>query len=90
MFFRKIRKCCEEMNETQLALADYFSVNREEELQTATWEEIDAIAERIHGKKSVVQRSDVRIPYAGSPFIMADRIGTLEASNAKWEQLGNS
>ena len=69
--------------------ASYFSVDREEELRNATWEEIDAIAEKIHGQKPAMKRSDVRIPYAGSPYIMDDRIGSLDESNTRWEKLGN-
>ena len=74
----------------QQALDDFFMSDHAEELQSATWEEIDAIAERIHGHKPVMQRSDERIPCAGSPYIMNNRIGSLEDSNARWEQLGNS
>ena len=39
------------MDKTQLALEDYFSIRRVDELHIATWEEIDAVAEKILGMK---------------------------------------
>ena len=70
-------------------LTDYFSVDREEELRNATWEEIDATAEKLHGEKPTLKRGDDRVSYAGSAYIANDSIGSLDESNARWEQLGN-
>ena len=59
-----------------------------QELQNATWEEIDALAERINGIKPLLQRTPDLL-YAGSPYVMTGRFGSLEESRERWNKIGD-
>jgi len=59
----------------------------EKELQNATWEEIDAMAEEKNGCKPSLQRSR-GLFYAGSPYVMTERFGSLEESRTRWDKIG--
>jgi hypothetical protein len=58
----------------------------EKELQAATWEEIDTIAQKRNGGKPSFQRSSLFYP--GSVYVMMGRFGNLDESRERWEKIG--
>jgi len=59
----------------------------EKELQDATWEEIDAMAQKRNGEKPSLERN-TRHFYAGSLYVMLGRFGSLEESRERWNKIG--
>jgi hypothetical protein len=58
----------------------------EKQLQDATWEEIDAMAQKRHGIKPPLQRSPLPF-YAGSLYVRMERLGDLEESRKRWDEI---
>ena len=59
----------------------------EQQLQDATWEEIDMIAQKRNGMKPLLQRSPHPF-YAGSLYVTMERFGSLEESRERWDKIG--
>jgi hypothetical protein len=59
----------------------------EKELQAATWEEIDTMAQKRNGVKPSFQRSS-HLFYPGSVYVMMGRFGSLDESRERWEKIG--
>jgi len=59
----------------------------EKELQRATWEEIDAMAQKRNGTMPAI-RCTPGLLYTGSVYIMADRIGSLSDVQERWNKIG--
>jgi len=59
----------------------------ENDLQNATWEEVDQLAKVQNGTSPCLQRMHGTL-YASSPYVMAGRFGSLEESNERWNKIG--
>ena len=76
------------MSSTQLnAVLRKYTGMDEEAIQNATWEEIDRLSQEKSGSKPTFQRSP-GLFYAGSPYVMTDRFGSLEESRDRWNKIG--
>ena len=64
-----------------------YTGRSEEELQMATWDEIDAMSKERNGTAPLLQRTPGLL-YVGNPYVMTGRFGSLDESRERWSKIG--
>ena len=71
------------------AIIQKYTGRSEGELRKATWDEIDAISRERNGTAPLLQRTHGLL-YAGNPYVMTGRFGSLDESRERWSKIGEA